>query len=126
MCVYTGSNVEYWYGVPARSWAVGAGSRRAVYSVLAQLLCRFVCCVCVWCTSSPSCSQRSIYRYSFMAELVRHSPVFQQQSRASMPYTSILQPAQKHTHFCLHSANSRGDIVKKNFNPLKALIVKCL
>ena len=32
----TGSSVEY--GVPARPWAVGAGSRRAVYSVLVRLL----------------------------------------------------------------------------------------
>ena len=31
-----GSSVEY--GVPARPWAVGTGSRRAVYSVLVQLL----------------------------------------------------------------------------------------
>ena len=45
-----GSSVEY--GVPARSWAVGAGSRRAMYSVLtvlARLLCRCVCvCVVYW------------------------------------------------------------------------------
>ena len=39
-----GSSVEY--GIPARPWAVGAGSRRAMFSVLtvlAQLLCRCVC-----------------------------------------------------------------------------------
>ena len=51
----TGSSVEY--GVAAEPWAVGAGSRRAVYSVLCvcECVCGCVCggvygcvCGCVW------------------------------------------------------------------------------
>ena len=91
-------------------WAPAVGEQCILYSVLTTHCTGSTplqMCVCVCCTGLPSCSI-----YSFMTESVRHSPVFQQRSRASTSYTSNLQPGPTQTHFCLHSTNSRGAIVK--------------